>query len=283
MARRRKKDGHEGHGNMERWLLTYADMITLLMAFFIMMYSMSVLNMAKFNQAAFSIRSGFGGVLKDDKHLLRYESGKGISSIAHIQTNATPLKDVEQRLTSYTIVGGLEDKMVVSREKRGVVVSIAADNLLFNKGSAEIQPTAFPILTEVARNLKMTPNQVMVEGHTCPLPISTAVFPSNWELSAARASSVVRFLVMHGVPPMHLMAAGYGDTQPRVPNDTELHRSMNRRVDVVILNSDQESPSSVEERIEEAPEEALGVSRHVRPHLIKVWQPGEQPGGGIQP
>ena len=283
MARGRKKDGHEGHGNMERWLLTYADMITLLMAFFIMMYSMSVLNMAKFNQAAFSIRSGFGGMLKGGKHLMRYESGKGLSAIQHIQTNAAPLKELKQRLASYSIEGDLGEKMTVTSEKRGVVVSIAADNLLFNKGSAEFQPSAYPILTEVVRNLKMAPNPVMVEGHTCPLPIHTVAFPSNWELSAARASSVVRFLVMHGVSPMRLMAAGYGDTRPQAPNDTELHRSMNRRVDIVIQNLDQESPSSVEERIEEAPEEAPGASRHVRPHLIKVWQPGEQPGGGIQP
>ncbi|MHB0938743.1 MAG: OmpA family protein [Armatimonadota bacterium] len=267
---RKKKGGHEEPENAERWLLTYADMITLLMAFFIMMYSMSVLNLEKFNEAAFSIRSGFGGTLKGGKHLLRSEpgSGSGISVIAHIFEHERPLHEVKAELTGYSEKNNITDKVAVLTEKRGIVVSISADNLLFAAGSAEIKPAAFAILDKVASKVKRMPNDIMVEGHTCNIPISTSSYPSNWELSAARASSVVRYLTHHGVPPARLMAVGYGEARPRLPNDTEAHRAMNRRVDIVILDTDQESTSTVEQGSESPPD---GSARRVRPNLRKVW------------
>jgi len=268
---RKKKGGHEEHENAERWLLTYADMITLLMAFFIMMYSMSVMNLEKFNEAAFSIRSGFGGTLKGGKHLLRSEpgSGAGISVIPHIFEHERPLHEVKAELTGYSEKNKITDKVSVTQDKRGVVISISADNMLFDAGSAEIRSAAFPVLNQVAKNVKKLPNQIMIEGHTCNIPIHTLSYPSNWELSAARASSMVRYLAQRGVQPARLMAVGYGETRPRMPNDTEAHRAMNRRVDIVILNQD--SPSTKEQGSEQQPGEPADRTNRARPDLRKVW------------
>lgn len=268
---RKKKGGHEEAENAERWLLTYADMITLLMAFFIMMYSMSVLNLEKFNEAAFSIRSGFGGMMKGGKHLLRSEpgSGSGISVIPHIFEHERPLNEVKAELTGYSEKNKITDSVSVSQEKRGVVVSISADNLLFAAGSAEIRSAAFPVLNQVAKKVKKLPNQIMIEGHTCNIPIHTQSYPSNWELSAARASSMVRYLAQRGVQPARLMAVGYGETRPRMPNDTEAHRAMNRRVDIVIL--DQESSSTKEQGSGQQPGEPADRTNRARPDLQKVW------------
>lgn len=273
---RKKQGGHERHDNTERWLLTYADMITLLMAFFIMIYSMSVLNLGKFHEAAFSIRGGFGGAFEGGKHLHRSEpgSGNGISVIPHIFQHERPLREVKAELTEYTEKQKIMDKVTVLTEKRGVVVSILTDNMLFAAGSAEIQPTAFAMLNKVAGQLKRMSNEVMAEGHTCDLPISTSRYPSNWELSAARASSVVRYLTQRGVKPARLMAVGYGEARPRVPNDTERHRAMNRRVDIVILDTDQEL-ATTDRGGESSQGGTSRAARRVRPTLPKVWQPSQ--------
>jgi chemotaxis protein MotB len=230
--------GHDG-GGMLRWLLTYADMITLLMAFFILMYSMSILNLAKFKSVAISIRSGLGGNLEGGSHLLtapKEQTSDGPES------RETPLEDfksaekVAHELQIYINQHNLEQSMRVTVEERGLVISVISDNMLFHIGTTEFAAGATKILDKIASIIASTSNKVMVEGHTCDLPICTHVFPSNWELSASRASRVIRLLINeYGIPAKRLAAAGYADTKPIFPNNSEENRRRNRRVDVVIL------------------------------------------------
>jgi chemotaxis protein MotB len=225
--------GHNGGGL--RWLVTYADMITLLMAFFIMMYSMSVMNLQKFNEVAFSIRSGFGGLLTGKGvHLLSETEGKRVLHIRNLPDHSA--ESIETKMNSYILLKDLQKDVQVYPDSRGMVISMAAENLLFARGSAVMAPASRVLLDQVAGLVKNYANDIQVEGHTCNLPIATTQFPTNWELSAARASTVTRFLTEHGVPAGKLSAVGYADTRPLVPNDTEAHRMRNRRVDIVLLD-----------------------------------------------
>jgi len=212
-------------------------MITLLMAFFIMLYSMSVMNMAKFRQLAISVRSGFGGEV-EGKGLSIASPGSAINLNPGIgpQAPPTPLQKVEREVNRYITKKGLRSVVSVHQEPRGLVVSFRSDHLLFDRGSAELRPAAQEILKQVAEKIRPLNYPVRVEGHTCNLPIHTAQFPSNWELSTARATNVVRYLIAQGgFPAGRLSAAGYADVHPIAPNTTEESRMRNRRVDLVVL------------------------------------------------
>lgn len=223
-----------------RWLLTYADMITLLMAFFILMYSMSVLNLAKFKSVAVSIRSGMGGSLEGGSHLLsapKDQTSDGGQESTDVSLEDTKsVEKVAHELQVYINQHNLKQSMRVTVEERGLVISVISDNMLFHIGTTEFAAGATKILDKIASIIASTSNKVMVEGHTCDLPICTPVFPSNWELSSSRASRVIRLLINeYGIPAKRLAAAGYADTKPIFPNNSEENRRRNRRVDVVIL------------------------------------------------
>jgi chemotaxis protein MotB len=270
MSRKRNK-GHGGeHENSERWLLTYADMITLLMAFFIMMYSMSVMNLEKFNAVAFSIRSGFGGVLKGGRSLLTHPSGQRSLHNGMPKRDEQSLNQVKSAVETYVTAEDLGQDVDVERDERGVVIRIAAEKLLFKRGTDELTRAAPPMLKRIAEYIKPLANNIIVEGFTCDLPISTARFPSNWELSGARASRVVRFLEEKGVASVRLSAVGYGETRPRFPNNTEAHRMKNRRVDIVILDSLRRDLPAV--KLEPSGQTLNNGEDRVRPILPKVWR-----------
>lgn len=228
--------GHDG-GGMLRWLLTYADMITLLMAFFIMLYSMSILNLNKFHQVAISIRSGFAGLVEGQgKSIL---SGSGQFSV-----KPTPIEGesvgvpwrVVREVQRYIKEQGLDQSVKLRADDRGLIISLVTDKIAFRRGAVDLTPEAMMILGSVGKTLKSLPNQIVVEGHTCDLPISNDRYPSNVHLSAARASNVAYYLISKvGVPPERVAVAGYGEWKPLVPNTSEKNRAMNRRVDLVIL------------------------------------------------
>jgi chemotaxis protein MotB len=233
--------GHDNAGSM-RWLLTYADMITLLMAFFIMMYSMSVLNMEKFREVAFSIRSGFGGPLEGGPGMMNFPESRNslLPSPGDITESSGPgaIPGVAKEIEQYIKEQGLGEVVRLRVEKRGLVVSLVTDEVLFDLGRAELRPQAKRILAKVADVVRDIPNDLAIEGHTCDLHIKTAQFPSNWELSTARATVVVRYLIERaGVKPARVSASGYADSRPLVHNDSEAHRMINRRVDIVILEN----------------------------------------------
>lgn len=224
-------DGHDGGGL--RWLLTYADMITLLMAFFIMMYSMSVLNLEKFQSAAAGLREEFGPSTGGGQ-----SGGSGI--LDHAKPITPPLEEglvsVQQQLQEYIEDHALDDAIHITQQARGLVITLASDNLLFSVGEARLRESALYIVDQIAGLLREIPNPVVIEGHTCSLPIRTARYPSNWELSGARACAVVRYLVEEwNVGPERLAAIGYGASRPVASNRDEESRALNRRVEIVLL------------------------------------------------
>lgn len=232
--------GHDGGGSL-RWLLTYADMITLLMAFFIMLYSMSILNLAKFQQVAVSIKSGFGGEVDGQGRSI-------LGSAGQFSIRPTPISGDSAGVPAQTMKKiqtlvkeeKLEDKVRLRVDERGLVISLATDKVLFRPGQATLSRSARKIIDAVADALIDIPNEIRVEGHTCDLPIRSSEFPSNWELSTARATNVIRYLINNkGFASERLSAAGYADSRALVANTSESNRAINRRVDIVVLRSQQ--------------------------------------------
>lgn len=258
---RRRKGRHEEHENLERWLLTYADMITLLMAFFIMMYSMSVLNMSKFRQAAISIRSGFGGVIKGQGQSAMGTSGMlGARSHSLDGDTAGVSWRIVQPLVSYIEEEANKGKVKIGEDNRGIIITLSSDDLMFKSGSSEVNPAAFPVLDRISETLKKTENLVQIEGHTCDLPPNSSRYASNWELSTARATNVLRYLVeVRHLEAERFAAAGYGSVRPVCKNKDNVSRSRNRRVEIVILRPEAAvgSAPKAESKVISNPNEAV--------------------------
>lgn len=202
----------------ERWLVSYADFITLMFAFFAVMYASSTVDARKLASMMASMQevfkgreTGSAGTPDDIQSLRGYLS---LEFAAELQTG----------------------RVLVERDHRGLVISIMESGS-FGTGSAELPAEGQALLSRIGRRLAALPNAIRVEGHTDDVPIQTARFASNWELSTARATRVVQVLAMQaGVPPDRLSAAGYGEFRPRVSNDSPANRARNRRVDLVVLN-----------------------------------------------
>ncbi len=218
-------------------MTTYADMVQLILCFFIALFAFSQVDAKKFQQVARSLNtvfSGGQGILENGQ---LPNSGESILDDPHFLQEMAALEETYRSLEEYLAQEGLSEKVELERDERGIIVSFA-DRVLFELGKAEILPPSRTVLGEVAQIIGPLPNQLRVEGHTDNLPISTAQFPSNWELSTARATGVVRFFVEEcGFSPTKLSAAGYGEWRPRFPNDSAAHRAKNRRVDLVILRT----------------------------------------------
>ena len=262
---RRGAHGGGGHGNDERWLLTYADMITLLMALFIVMWSMSAVNTGKFNELRLSLKDAFSGkifphssaVLTGERSVLQPQ-GAQVEPISpdaprkitpqiapmipaavasQAQQDSENLRRLQLRIQKYALAHHLETRLSTSIDERGLVVRVLTDQLLFQSGSGVLQEQARPLLSKISGLLTSAhiPNNVRVEGNTDDRPISTAEFRSNWELSTARATAVLEELLGDGVPANRLAVAGYAAERPIAPNSTSEGRSINRRVEIVIL------------------------------------------------
>lgn len=229
----------------ERWLLTYADLMNLLLILFIILYAMSQISVAKFNELATSLRSAFG----DSSPASVISQGGAGNSLIPMEANAPSsvipakleeqqMEAVKQTVSEIVQQENLQGEVDVSIQERGVVISIK-EKVLFKPGSAVIEDASKQTLESIGRVLLSIPgNHIRVEGHTDSDPINTPQFPSNWELSAARSTNVLRFIVDRvGINPRIISAVGYGEFTPKVPNDSVEHKAMNRRVDIVILKN----------------------------------------------
>ena len=240
-GRRRRRGGHAAeHENEERWLLTYADMITLLMALFIVMFAISSVNVSKYKTLQETLKEAFSGkVLPGGKSVLKEQPS------AHPKQAPTPspstsendqFQVIKQQLDSYSKAHGLKSQIETSITRRGLVVRLLTDKVLFDSGQAVLKPRAHGILDKVAGLLsREKTHPIQVEGHTDDIPIRNSVYPTNWELSTARASSVVRYLISQGLDARRLGAAGYAQLHPIAPNTTGAGRQRNRRVEIVLL------------------------------------------------
>jgi chemotaxis protein MotB len=266
MARKKK---HEEHVNAEAWAIPYGDLVTLLFALFTVMYAISSVNEGKFRVLSDSMIAAFHGAPKSIRpvNLGEKEPGKGgdkqltgVTPTVFIKMNdkSTPDGNLPPRdptrsesgVRSPDLPGALirmqrqvQDAMqslidaklvTVRRENMWLEIEINTD-ILFPSGAGEFSPTAEPVLDKLAQVLKPFPNPIRVEGHTDDRPIRTASFPSNWELSAARAASVVHQFTRQGIDPLRLEIVGFGEFHPRQPNSTIEGRNANRRVVVLVL------------------------------------------------
>lgn len=274
MARRKKFEiERENH---DRWLISYADFITLLFAFFVVMYAMSSVNQGKYKVLTTSLGTAFGKEQEGDgtgsqqaaeaTHGPSTEAKKKGYSFIKPFAELRPRTPKWQREREAMIAQAMQfantlsplvnaGKVQVVQNNRGIRIDIASQ-LLFEQGSADVQASAFETLQEIANLLNTHQHYLQVEGHTDNVPIHSAQFYSNWELSALRASSVLRMLAQFGVSEARMGAVGYGDVQPIASNDTPEGQSRNRRVSIMVLY---DAPQAANEGAAISPSQAIAV------------------------
>ncbi|MFQ5718798.1 MAG: OmpA family protein [Acidobacteriota bacterium] len=215
------------------WVVTFGDMMSLLMVFFVLLLSFSSMEAEKFKQVAGMVRQAFG--VQTEKSFHGIPAGDNVLDPG-AQDNKEDEKIVTfERVTDWVIDQKLQDTFQTSLEERGVVLR-ASGKTLFDAGQVEVRSGATEILAEIARFLMSSDANLEVQGHTDSTPVGKgSPFPSNWELSSARAGSIVRHLVAAGVPPSRLRAVGFADTVPLSDNSTPAGRSANRRVEFLFI------------------------------------------------
>lgn len=236
-ARRKFDDEPENH---ERWLISYADFITLLFAFFVVMYAISSVNIGKYKVFSDALGDAFGGQGSAEPINTQVQNlpipNPGLKRRTElIRKEKEQMTKLAQDLLSTLAPLVKEGKVRVTQNSRGVSVEINA-SVLFDPGDARLTAESREALQAVAILLKDDSHAVQVEGHSDNVPIRNAIFPSNWELSAMRAGSVVRLFIEAGVPPERMTAVGHASNFPVAPNDTPEGRARNRRVAVTILS-----------------------------------------------
>jgi chemotaxis protein MotB len=280
----KRRGGHGEQESEERWLLTYADMITLLMALFMVLFSISSVNISKYETLQKSLKAAFSGnILPGGKDIAQQGStvnaaqspasvelqaleplvsegsstlqnstahGASASSVAAptataaatsaasssaAQSQAAEFARIKRELDAYAASHGFSKSVKTSIEARGLVIRVLTDDLLFASGQATLEGRADGLLGEIAQLLNVDETHpISVEGNTDNVPIHSSEFPSNWQLSTARASTVVQFLVAKGVSPSRLTASGNAEQRPVDSNATAAGRAHNRRVEIVM-------------------------------------------------
>jgi chemotaxis protein MotB len=272
--RRGHEEEHEEHENHERWLVSYADMMTLLMVLFIVLFAISQVDERKFAALKVGLSAGFGApvailsggdallepggsVAPDSVNLAGAAGAKTpsaaldpsravqpevVAKLAQAQDEAQVAREVEnlakaeKALKEALKAQGLAKGATFRFDERGLVVTVATDDVLFQSGSAELRPTGRRILSALAPTLAKLPNRLSVDGHTNAIPIHTGQFPSNWELSSDRATGVLRYLhSAHELPYGRMSATGFADTRPLFPASDPRSVSANRRVEIVVV------------------------------------------------
>ncbi|HRC60740.1 MAG: flagellar motor protein MotD [Propionivibrio sp.] len=253
MARRKHEEEHDNH---ERWLVSYADFITLLFAFFVVMYALSTVNEGKYRILSDSMSSAFRNVQVNSSSPLPVTLTPPIPVIqkpraaeraqeAVKQKRRDKMRNVAQDILEVMAPLIEQGKVRVIETSRGVTIEIN-DSILFSPGQALLQPALVKAMGAIADVLAPTDFPITIEGHTDNVPINTLQFPSNWELSAVRATTVLRLFVDSGVAPDRLTAIGFADTRPVEPNLLADGRARNRRVTILIDSADPEKGKEVD-------------------------------------
>ncbi|MCZ4494906.1 MAG: OmpA family protein [Conexibacter sp.] len=272
MAAHGKKKRHDDHPEHvdERWLLTYSDLITLLMALFMVLFSISSVNTSKFEGLQHSLQEAFSGkVMTGGKSIMEAggasdvvtpSSAPPLSNLQPYVAGATPkpspkpsskqtateaaaakaaeqdqFRKLKQKLDSAAAAKGLSSKIKTTITDEGLVIRLLTDDLLFDSGAATVRPDSLPLLKQVARLLAtQSGHQLIVSGNTDSQPIASGQFPDNLALSTDRAASIVRTFTADGIPQERMTAAGRGASHPIAPNTTAGGRSLNRRVEILV-------------------------------------------------
>ncbi|MBI4214324.1 MAG: OmpA family protein [Chloroflexi bacterium] len=237
-GRRGRAADAEGGGSSERWLLTYADLITLLLAFFVILYALANVDLKKFEDLKGSLSQAFNtGVL----------TGQSSSSIIPAGVIREEIRETSNNPATSNLLTKLEAQRLeqqgpfpdvisyIAQRPEGVAIAISG-TVAFVSGSSELTPEGTAVLRELATTLRELPNDLRIEGHTDNIPTASLRYPTNWELSTARAVAIVRFFETNGLAPARLIAAGFGDQRPIAQNATARDRALNRRAEIVILD-----------------------------------------------
>ncbi|EJO5346016.1 OmpA family protein [Clostridium botulinum] len=244
MARRNKKGGGEDEVRGDEWIATFSDTVTLLLTFFILLYSFSSIDAQKFQQVASAMQVAMTG--QSGNTIVDYNLKNGDIPLVGETTKlgretGSDAKDVYKEVSKFIEKNNLKSSIEVKEDGRGVVMELK-DNVLFETGRADIKKQSIQIMDKINGLIVKMPNEVIVEGHTDNVPIKNTMYPSNWELSTARAVNVLRYFVeTKKQNPVRFTAAGYGEYRPIVPNNSDANRSKNRRVDIVIVSKEKES------------------------------------------
>ena len=243
----------EEGGHDERWVLSYADLVTLLLGFFIILYASAEMSVEKFQEISVAFAEAFnvdvsegvaGGSPLFDGGTGIIDGGDITGAIAAVDLDLEAFRQAVRERSAQR--GVALNQIVVTRDIDNNVVIRLADNLVFPSASANIREDALPLLDVVVDVVHDLDNEIRVEGHTDNVPVGTDRYPTNWELSSARATAVLRYLVEQGdVNPGRLFAAGYGEFRPVASNRTPEGRALNRRADIVVLTpADEAEPES---------------------------------------
>lgn len=238
-----KKKKHPEHVNMERWLVSYADFMTLMFVLFIILFAFSQVDIEKYKSLAGSLSNEFAAPVesgggKGNPVMDFPGAGPGqIEVKTPAQIEDENLADVAQAVVSYAQEKGISSNINLRSNEKGLYITITG-TVLFNDASATLTPQAKDFIKVIFEKLKELPNNILIEGHTDNRPINTIEFPSNWELSSARSLRLVRYLIEeYRFSPERLSSAAYGEYRPLVPNDSVENMAKNRRVEVIILKT----------------------------------------------
>lgn len=245
MSRRKKSGEDEIRG--DEWLATFSDTITLLLTFFVLLYSFSTVDNQKLQQIATALQSVLTGQTSTSIVDFNINNGE-VPIIGESSENSVvpidkgkELENMYAKVKEFVEKNNLEAVVNIVEDNEGIVIQLR-DNVLFESGSASIKTNSKPILDKISNLISSLPNEINVEGHTDNVPISNYKYESNWELSTARAGSVLRyFLEAQHLNPTRFKASGYGEYKNIVPNDTPEHRAMNRRVHILIVTREKEN------------------------------------------
>lgn len=256
MARRRQRQ--EEHPD-ERWLITYADVLTLMFVLFMVLFSISVVNTSKFEILKESLSDAFnGGISGGGPSVLTAQRGSPspvvdtatsrispevptVGGINMTQASPSQVLETSQLMAAEKVIArkldaaGLGGSVTTSVNERGLALRVETDAVLFDAGQALLKPAGTAILSPIATSLKGLPNPIRVEGHTDSTPIGTSQFPSNWALSGVRAAAVVQSFQATGIPAERLQVTGYGESRPVADNASAAGRAHNRRVEILVL------------------------------------------------
>lgn len=257
MALKREPEKHVNH---ERWLVSYGDFITLLFAVFVTLYAMSQTDKKKVEEVMQSLQQSFGmvtaGAPAPKINVIQSKpisiiptikpeisvapSGRSRSGQARTRAEEKDFRQIKSSIEAYLVKQGAQNKVNLTITRRGLIVSLKEAGF-FDSGQAQIKQSAYELLNTIAEVMTQYNNPLRIEGHTDNAPISTAQFPSNWELSTARATNVLKYLLKYyDAEPEKISATGYGEFRPVADNSTPESRAKNRRVDMVLLSGEGE-------------------------------------------
>ncbi len=244
MKRNNQNNAQAEEQNSASWLTTFNDLVTLLMVFFVLLFSLSSIDVKKMSDFQYALQSGLGILRAGQQSSVAVQDDQPVRDMSHIKTQAEgrsgkhPDQGMQPALKSALEKLGADIGIQVNYTQHGAHLSFE-DGVLFDFGRADINSAGFGVLDKISSVIRKMPYPIRIEGHTDNVPIHTRKFPSNWELSTARAVNVLKYFTNAGqIDPRRLSAVGYGDSKPLVANDSPRNRAKNRRVEIVLIKED---------------------------------------------